>query len=312
MAYAFGCNSSDDNPSSASEGVAAEGDGKNFCDHTIGALSGAFDACCTASDQASPEYDFSHGLVTTLTPICTAALEGSIARQRVRVHPADTDACYAAYAAHFGGGEKCKTLTTTYLDPAGPSCRNAFSGVQGAGAPCGGDHECQDGLTCVGYTSAAEGVCQAPPPIGAPCGPGRSDGGSSASLSLNFGAHPKCATGAYCASASGMCVARVPAGQKCQIADDENTDCAELLHCHMGTCGTEGPADVGGACVSSSDCTSGHYCAVSSGTQSGQCAEFEPAGGTCKGGYGFQTECKGRCDADGGSSGTCATFCGSE
>ncbi|WP_394846508.1 hypothetical protein LZC95_03470 [Pendulispora brunnea] len=298
-----GCNSSDGDAASGSDRLATNDDAADFCDHTLGVLARAVDSCCTAADKTTSEYGVANGFIVALAPQCAGAVQRSTAKQRVLLHPRDAEACYAAYAARLGGADKCANLTMTFSDPAGTSCRTTFTGVQDAGQLCGGDHECKDGLTCVGATATADGMCQPPPPVGAPCG-------SSGTVSLEFGSHPACAAGAYCKS--GTCAPRIAAGEACRmIGDDKYSDCAEGLHCHLGKCSAEGPAGAGGACRSGSDCNPGYYCDVSSGAQ-GTCAELKAAGGTCHGGGGFTTECKGRCDAKAGATGTCVTFCGSQ
>ncbi|WP_394836077.1 hypothetical protein LVJ94_04120 [Pendulispora rubella] len=298
-----GCNSSDDDAASGSDRLATAQDATNFCDRTLGVLAGAIDACCTAADKTTSEYGLVNGIVVALAPKCADAVQRSTGKQRILLHPGEAESCYAAYAARLGGGEKCANLTMTFSDPSGTSCRKAFSGVRAAGQLCAGDHECNEGLTCVGATASADGMCQPPPPLGAPCG------SSSGSLSLEFGSHPACEGGARCSN--GTCIPRAAAGERCVVSDDAHTECAEGLHCRSGTCSSEGRSGPGGACRSGADCNPGYYCDVSAGAQ-GTCAELKAAGGSCHGGFGTQTECKGRCDAKGGAAGTCTTFCGSQ
>lgn len=297
----------DSGPSSPGT-LAAAGDGRVFCEKTIGHLLGTMGACCSEADKATSEFALGSGILGSVLPACIEVLEASIARQRLNVHADDAAACYGVYAERFGSGAKCGTLTTTYRDPAGTSCRNAFSGVQGAGEACAGDHECELGLTCVGYTATSEGACQVPPAVGAECGPGRTDGGDGESILpvLAFSNHPSCAAGAYCAE--GTCAAQIPEGGECDAFGDEGDACAGSNVCVMRKCVAK-LAGEGEPCGFSSDCERPLYC--TEGTPNGTCQPLEPAGGTCTGALGFANECAGRCDAELGESGTCASFCGS-
>jgi hypothetical protein len=259
--------------------VPLAGAGGAFCDKTLGVLVRAMEACCTAEDQATQDYRFTHDLAAALVPVCTEALEGSITRARVLERATERDACYAAYADRYGP-TKCANITQTFSDPAGTSCREAFAGVGKLDAPCMGDHECEDGLTCVGYTKTTDGKCMVPPAIGEACGAARSDGGSSGATSLELGHHPACATGAECDAVDRTCVAAQPDVSK----GDENASCAN-----------------------SDGCKPHLYCDASTK----KCLAKKIAGGTCTGAT-FVTECIGRCDAPGvGQPGTCVSFCGS-
>lgn len=257
-------------------GTPGSDDDRGFCDATLGVVVRALEACCTPDDKATGDYRFSHDLAAALLPVCTSTLGASLSKGRVTVNAAARDACYAAYAETYAPG-KCANITQTFSDPSGPSCRQAFAGVGAAGAPCLGDHECQDGLTCVGYTQTADGSCIAPPSLGQPCGAAKTDGGAVGLASLEFGDHPSCASGARCDSLSGTCVA----------ADPEPPPSAD-----------------GGPCTSSRGCQPGLYC------EDGTCRPKKAAGGTCTGSS-FDTECIGRCDAPSGEPGTCVSFCGS-
>ena len=166
-----------------------------------------------------------------------------------------------------------------------------------------GDHECATGLTCVGYTAAEEGTCQTPPAIDAACGPG--EGGAGGVSTFAFSDHPSCADGAYCSD--GRCVARVAEGGNCFSVGGEESMCEASLVCVRGKCAAKFSAQ-GEPCDTTSDCVTPLFC---EGVPSGTCEPLKGAGGTCTGGFGFATECSGRCDAEGGESGTCVSFCGS-
>ena len=284
---------------------AAAGSGGDFCQKTLGVLVSALDACCTPADKVTDDYKFIGGIASALLPVCTETLEASITKKRVLYRAAQGDACYAAYQATYAPG-KCENITQTYSDPAGTACREAFVGVGEAGAPCAGDHECVDGLTCVGYTNAADGACKAPPAIGEDCGPGRSEAGSSGTGTLEFGTHPSCAAGARCDVFDRKCVKAAASGEDCTSTED----CAASLSCVLGKCGSSGPGGAGAKCLQGDDCTPDLFCEGAAPPTQGTCAKKKPAGGTCTGGA-FVTECAGRCDADPGKTGTCATFCGS-
>jgi hypothetical protein len=279
----------------------------DFCQKTLGVVVGALEACCTSDDKATQDYKFTHDLAAMLLPICTSTLDGSITKQRVLYHADRADACFAAYQTTYAPGQ-CANITQTFSDPAGTACREAFSGVGTAGAACQGDHECIEGLTCVGFTGQSDGSCKSPPPIGDDCGEAKSDGakGSNAA-SLEFGSHPHCAAGARCDSATRKCVKAAGDGEACSFSEM----CASPLQCVLGKCGPNGPAGENGPCIDKDDCTPDCYCEGGSppSTQ-GACKKKKSVGGTCNGSS-FVTECFGRCDAPSGQPGLCKSFCGS-
>jgi hypothetical protein len=278
----------------------------DFCQKTLGVVVGALEACCTEQDKQTADYKFTGGIAAKLLPVCTSALEASVTKNRVLYRGNKADACYAAYRTTYAPG-KCENLTQTYADPAGTACREAFTGVGETGAPCMGDHECVEGLTCVGYTKIADGTCKAPPAIGEDCGPGRSDAGSSGSQSLEFGSHPACAAGARCDVITSKCVKAAAEGEDCSSTDECGSSLAP--YCVRGRCGANGPGGEGATCLDDEDCTPDVYCSGTAGLE-GTCTKKKPAGGSCTGGT-FVTECLGRCNASPGASGTCASFCGS-
>lgn len=284
---------------------APSGSGAEFCQKTLGVVVGALEACCTADDKTTADYQLTHGIVSRLLPVCTETLEASVTKGRVLFRADRGAACFGAYETTYAPG-KCSNITQTYADPAGIACREAFVGTGAAGAPCMGDHECADGLTCVEYTKLSDGACKPPPAIGEACGAGRSDAGASGAASLDFGVHPSCADGARCDSFEGKCVKAAANGEDCGSTED----CAASLHCVLGKCGTSGPAGPGAKCAVTDDCAPDCYCDRGSGSAEGTCATKKGAGGTCTGAA-FVSECVGRCDAELGQPGTCASFCGS-
>lgn len=280
------------------------GTGADFCAKTLGVVIGALEACCTASDKETPDYDFTHGIAALMRPRCEAAIESAIEKDRVRYSAEKGEACYAAYAATYAPG-KCANITQTFADPSGPTCREAFIGLGAAGAPCNGDHECEDGLTCVGGTSLTDGQCKTPPPIGEPCGPAIVEAGSGDSaVQLDFGQHPSCAPGAVCDSLTRKCVAGAALGEDC-----ESRECATDLHCVNGACAAElgGPSS---PCEVNDDCSPETFCERPELSADGTCQPKRAAGAECTGAT-FVTECFGRCNAAPGQTGTCASFCGS-
>ncbi|MBX3234463.1 MAG: hypothetical protein KIT84_09360 [Labilithrix sp.] len=252
----------------------------DFCAKTLGVVLSSLEQCCTAADKETTDYKLTFGLASLVEPQCRLVLALSSGSGRLLYRADRAEACYAAYAATYGADE-CANVTSTFTDPAGTACREAFVGTGPNGASCAGDHECVDGLTCVGYSESTEGRCVAPPALGAPCGPAKVDGGGAAiekESVLAFGDHPSCVAGAECDPTSGTCVAAKPA---------------------------KDPAPEGGPCATDDDCVRGLHCDA---TQ--KCAARKPAGSACTGAL-VSSECAGRCDADSGEPGTCAPFCGS-
>ncbi|MBX3213283.1 MAG: hypothetical protein KF850_14705 [Labilithrix sp.] len=275
----------------------------DFCDKTVGVVVSALESCCTADDKVTDEYGVSHGLVSAVLPLCRSTLEASIAKARVLYRADAGEACFAAYRSNYAP-DQCANIMQTFADPSGSACRAAFAGVGEAGAPCLGDHECVDGLTCVGYTKGADGACKPPPAIGEACGAARVDGGSSGVAVVKFGTHPACVGGARCVD--GECAKAAADGESCTFSDD----CAAPLECVLGKCGASGPGGAGARCLQSDDCAPDTFCERASGAGEGTCTKRRSAGGSCTGAA-FVTECIGRCDAEIGAPGTCVSFCGS-
>jgi len=276
-----------------------------FCEKTYGPFIAALESCCTAEDKEVTDYSLVHGLLSAHLQACRRELEASIEKGRVTFDEAAADACYAAYADSYGPG-KCSNVSVTDIlpDPSGTACRSVFVGVGAAGAPCMGDHECVDGLTCVGYTSDSDGSCKAPPAVGEPCGPPPDEGQDPSQVA--FGNHPRCVSGARCDSFIGECVKAPAEGESCNAASLIN-ECAPPLECVNGKCASARVPE-GGTCGKDSDCASGYYCERSSGAS--KCMKKKTAGSSCEGGP-FELECFGRCDAPLGREGQCKSVCGS-
>ncbi len=285
---------------SSTENIAAE-------NTTFGSAIRTMDACCTAADKTTDLYSFQHNLGSVGASKCVDLLEASISKGRILYRPAVLAACQAAFAAAYGAGA-CTSLTEPPLPTASAvgACEGLMIGTGAAGGPCTGNQDCGDGLSCVGHTDGAEGTCAVAPPVGAPCGPGPTDGGSF-TFTFTFGgkAHPVCAEGAACNSSSRTCAA-AGEGTKCS----GERDCPASLYCVNGACGTAPPGGTGATCRSNGDCARDHYCGRSGADST--CVPKKTVGGACTGGL-TGGQCIGRCDdADGGSGdGTCASHCGS-
>lgn len=294
----FACDDDGETPS--------EGTGKDFCQKTLGVVADALDTCCSADDKATDDYGVVRGFLAFFLPSCQSSLEASISLGRVRYHPDKAEACYAAMRDNYGP-DKCANIVQTFSDPSGMQCREAFSGVGAVDAPCKGNHECIDGLLCVGVSASAEGTCREPPALGEPCGTTQDSDGIGGPIEFEFGSHPECAGGAACDPFERRCVQAVKAGDACT----STFDCGESLRCVAGTCSDAQPGGVGADCDSELDCTPDAFCAPDPmNSNQGKCAKKRNAGEPCTGNS-FVTECLGRCDAPSGQAGTCVSFCGS-
>lgn len=259
--------------------TASPQDVTDFCDKTLGIVVGALEQCCNDTDKQQQLYKLTHDLAELLTPGCKLTLANSASKGRVLTRSDRASECYAAIAANYAPG-KCGNITQTFSDPSGAACKEAFLGTVPEGAGCLGDHECIDGLTCVGYTDSEDGKCTRPPAIGAACGQAPNEAGATiSSTSLGFGTHPSCAAGAHCDDVTHRCA-----------GGDPKTPGAE-----------------GAACTSFDDCAGGTFCA----NDTHVCTKSRPAGGDCTGNTFTSGECAGRCDAANGQPGKCVAFCGS-
>lgn len=313
FAIAVGC-AADDDPGprdggardGASLAPIPESSGGAYCDRTFGVVVQALEQCCSEQDKALADYRFARDGVAANLPLCNAALASSIDKKRMTYDAAKGDACYAAYAERYAPS-KCANVIQTYSDPVGGACRQAFRGGGEEGAPCAGNHECVDGLTCVGHTTVADGTCKTPPALGEDCGPGRLSaeaGPVGPRTVLQFGRHPACVAGARCDALTRKCVLGAKLGEDC-----EEVDCLEGLKCVNRFCAAA-LAAAGAPCEVGDDCAPGTFCERVDGGDLGICSAKRAAGGACVGAT-FAAECRGRCDAAYGQVGTCASFCGS-
>lgn len=283
-----------------------------LCKATWGTIYDSYDACCSANDRTSVRYKLVFGQLGVFKEACTPQLEASAAAGRIALDQTGYEACTGAFAKFFTGGACGKDLTPVLDIDTVAGCDAAVVGKQPAGMPCLRDYECQNGLTCIGYAGAHDGVCAAPPAIGSACGAGKSDGGAGgdAVVAFSFGDHPRCATGATCNRSNGRCVASVAANQPCT----DTEQCSAGLACLLGVCSSGAPSPAGGPCKATKDCLGGTlYCEGATAAAPGKCATKKPAGSACAaaGALGGST-CGGQCVApDGGAAGQCVSFCGS-
>ena len=296
-----------DAPAPSASGVEA------FCKGTLGLYAPRYATCCD-SNAAPKKYGFDETLLKALLPACTATLGKSVQGGRATFDPAAAATCEKNVGAAIQARACPDVLRSPSNQPSrsifddAPGCVEMIAGRQGAGAPCANDHECVDGLTCVGWTSDGDGTCKAPPGEGAPCGYAVPDGGGFIELvRWGFGTHPRCAAGLYCASTAtqqGVCRATKPANGSCSAHDE----CASGLRCQLGVCGTEGPAPEGGPCKKASDCQDRLYCKAADGGSA--CAPREVAGTSCANELG--SECQGACVQPDGGAAACVAYCGSQ
>lgn len=279
--------------SSASEEAA------RVCFATWGQYLASFEGCCSAADRATTTYA---QIVARGSGWCEAYLEASLSKGRVRVDADRLGTCGGEVATYFAAHPNCWPTPNRYPHPptamATAACKGAVVGLVAESEPCRVDYECADGLTCVGWTNDSDGTCKRPPSNGEACRYGVPD---AAAFSVNayvfpFGAHPACASNAYC---DRTCKPLGAAGDACL----QDTACAAGLVCLMNRCTPGDFAAEGGACLSISDCVDRTYCARAATETAGRCTAKKSAGAVCA----VSSECLGRCDT---ASATCAAFCG--
>jgi hypothetical protein len=306
-AWAAGCSSGSANSSVPGGPGGPITTGQGFCDGTIGALIRYLDQSCSAADKQTDSYQFIYAFTQAAALSCPGILQKSFDQGRASLNADAAGDCADGYEALFasGGYQALESPDPALL----AACNGAVTGKQPLGAPCAQPYECQNGATCVGFTSSADGVC-AQPAIGEACGAGESTSGE-ISLTFSFGDHPDCAGEAFCDSVLvndefvDQCVAKLASGESC--FDDE--ECAAGLGCYVGVCQTGGPSAIGGECADDDDCESTAYC-DSSGA-SGVCAAKKATGQTCSGSILGGSECIGTCNVpEGADTGTCVSFCG--
>lgn len=258
-------------------------------------------SCCTEETKASRgdgNYSFAKAIYQGY--VCPT-IEGALASGRIRVDE-------KAEATCIGNAEAILAKMTCPYHPtpadtdslAAEACSKVYAGTVAESGACRGDHECVDGLTCVGWNATTDGTCKSPPALGEPCGAGpASDGGANVLVELPFGQHSKCAPGGYCA-ADRKCAAQAAQGEFC----GGDSMCANGLKCFQDKCGGPGPSDENGPCLSSDDCKEDLYC---TSRDAGACKPKKAPGETCSK---LQGDCRSNCDVpDGGTTGTCVSYC---
>ena len=140
---------------------------------------------------------------------CSA--EGVCTAEKANGEPCDySEECSSYYCDYTEEGSRCVEIPPDY--------------VKDIGALCDFDQECKPDLHC------PQGTCTAAGEIGEPC---------------------PCVSEAYCsedsADAFGVCVARIPQGEACEISGQ----CATGI-CDDGVC--EKPSGLGGPCVTDDRC----------------------------------------------------------
>lgn len=277
------------------------GAGVAFCDATYGVLRTAFEGCCPSGDTTTNDYIFIDAIMGAVLQTCEGELSSAIGRGRVRFDAAAAQTCEASFRQTVAQGECWPQIDMN--QPAAPvfsasACAGVVTGLQKAGAPCAVDFECAEGLTCVGWAQGVDGQCTMPGGPGAAC-ERAADAGAGLYVDWGLGMHPSCAAGATCSGS--VCAAQGGSGASCTTDDA----CTSGLTCHLGKCGTTGPATTGGACQNKSDCQEGLYCDPTGST----CQPRDAAGAACTSG---SDACKGYCAVpDGGSAGVCTAVCGS-
>lgn len=301
------CSAADDAGADAAKDAAADADlqsVESFCSSTMGFQVGLYDQCCTDEDKGQGAWSFLRGVADALSYECNDKLKKSAERGRISIEPAAASSCadafQAAYAANACG------MIWTGIAWEQSTCRAAVVGHQADGEPCRYRYECADGLFCYGYSDGVDGTC-APPPEGGACRAEETLFAADDVLDSYLGNHPSCATGHSCQHTSnyGFCAKTVPQGGNCVYDQDCNTG----LKCHLGQCGTAGPAGAGAPCMSWSDCAARLLCVFVPGAAEGTCVERKAEGAACTPNV---DECVGLCVADdGGTTGTCRAFCSS-
>ena len=279
--------------------------GTSFCDGTIGVLVAAFESCCSAQDKATQEFMSLDMVLQEFKGTCEMQLQASVTKARVTIDGTAASQCEQAVQMLAANGFCWSALDNNKQSSpifGSAPCNGVVAGLVDAGQPCAQSYECKDGLTCVGWSPSADGVCQAPGAAGSACSYA-ADAGAIIPFDYGFGNHPDCAAGNFCSGST--CKAQGASGANCGL----DTECVTGLTCHLGKCGSGTPSGMGGPCVDAFDCQSGLYCAPGDGGAQGTCQMREAAGGACTQ---SGNECKGYCaPPDSGTTGTCAAICGS-
>jgi len=286
----------------------ATGEGKAFCDATLGLIQKNLSQCCTAAEASGLKLDLYSKIATYLTQ-CETTLETSIAQHRTSPSPAEYQACTNAYAAAFAlppAANACQGLDAYRAgDTLSVSCAGAFVGKGAANAPCAGSFDCGGGLACIGYGAGIDGKCQTPAPADGTCA--QAAAADRPAVDILVAPINTCASGFYCDTT-------------CKPAFGPDAGCASNFECTGGACadghcgGVAGQlAGPGGYCATNLDCVTGLFCdnaqqpPTDGGAPpgaTGTCTASLPNGpATCDPTVPHQ--CQGKC----GSGNVCATQC---
>jgi hypothetical protein len=292
--------------SSSSSGGTSSGGPRPIAHDYCGVLLAYIDSilkCCTDAEKtevgADGNLQFARAIYQQyLCPTITS----SVGSGRMRLDKAAEATCVGYIEDALAKASCPWTIDpgqATRAAAASDACKKLYVGTGAENAACKGDHECADGLTCVGWTPDGDGTCKQPPALGEACGSGRSDGGAAKpSVELPFGVHAKCAPGGYCAP-DRTCTAQFAQGEFC----GGDSVCANGLKCYQEKCGGPGPSDTGGPCLSTDDCKDDLYC---TSRDAGTCQPKKANGQPCE----VNDACKSRCVVpDGGATGTCTAYC---
>jgi hypothetical protein len=269
-----------------------------FCAANAGLFLDVSERCCSAAEKAAPSYVAIKASYQQAITECTTTFDPSVKSGRVKIDAAALTKCSAAITALA-----CVDQSAGEYDLF-VSCAAAVSGTQALAAACRIDAECQTGMSCVGFTTTADGTCQTPP-IGSPCGHAPvADGGAfptNATLAYNV----ECAGGGRCTN--GTCVAAKALGAACTL----DSECSPALACHLGKCSSAGRTGLGTTCTQVKDCKDGLYCTTPNGSNvTGTCETQKSAATPCS--TTIFHECAGDCTvAMGSTTGSCTAVCGS-
>jgi hypothetical protein len=286
----------------------------DLCQAEYGSALPSFQSCCTASDKLNARYASTVTLFENfVNGQCYPDLGRSLTRGRITIDPGLTAQCAADQASYFATNPACYQFLYSNSDLSGPylfarpSCDAALTGLQALGQPCAYDYECQNGLTCVGWTNTSDGVCRIPSTTaGQPCFFGGTGGATIPDY--YFGTHPLCGPGYGCAAGE-TCEPVGALGQSCGYQG-----CVDGGTCTQGICRTGGPSGIGGPCAGTDDCLLGLRCWPSdAGPESYPDSGYDPVcesplapGMPC----GSNSDCEGICNqASLIEAGTCIRFC---
>lgn len=277
---------------------------EQFCSSTLGFQTSLYDQCCDDSDKAQSAWSFMRGVADALSFECSDKLKKSAENGRISLDSAAAASCAQSFQSTFAA-RACEMVWTA-IDWEQSACRHVVAGRQGEGALCRYRYECADGLFCNGYTDGLDGTCGLPPQGGS-CRAEEASFAADDVMDSYLGNHPSCAPGRSCQQLTtlGFCTKTSAEGGSCVL----HRDCDPGLRCHLGACGTAGPAAAGQPCRSSGDCVPRLLCVFAPGATEGTCIERKPDGEACSPNI---DECRGLCiQQSGDATATCKSFCGS-